>query len=268
MLPVILPPLPATTILLVEVGSTAHGTGLPGGEDYDQMGVVVETPEQVLGLAPDGFPTVMQRTQPEGVRSGPGDVDRTLHSLRRFVRLAASGNPSILMALWAPIDLATPAGEELQSLGTAFIGRHVIPRYRGYMQSQAKRLLGTRGGGHGQRGSGQREELVAAHGFDTKYAMHCARLGFQCVELLTSGRLTLPMEGEPAEWLRALRRGEVTFGAWWECVLDLDDRLATMSDDERYPASADRDRIERWSIAIHQEVWTNGVGEVSRTKAG
>jgi hypothetical protein len=36
-----LPPLPDTTILLVEVGSTAHGTGVPGGEDYDQLGVVV-----------------------------------------------------------------------------------------------------------------------------------------------------------------------------------------------------------------------------------
>jgi hypothetical protein len=28
-----IPPLPEATILLVEVGSTAHGTGLPGGED-------------------------------------------------------------------------------------------------------------------------------------------------------------------------------------------------------------------------------------------
>ena len=35
-----IPELPAATILLVEVGSTAHGTGLPGGEDHDEMGVV------------------------------------------------------------------------------------------------------------------------------------------------------------------------------------------------------------------------------------
>ena len=145
-----IPPLPTTTILVVEVGSTAHGTGIPGGEDYDQLGVVVETPDQVLGLDEAGFATVMQRTQPEGSRSGPGDIDRTLHSLRRFIRLAASGNPSILMTLWAPVDYATPEGHELQSLGQSFIARHVVPRYRGYMQSQAERLLGTRGGGHGR----------------------------------------------------------------------------------------------------------------------
>lgn len=74
--PIELPPLPRSTILLVEVGSTAHGTGIPGGEDYDQLGVVVELPHEVLGLEERGFRTVMQRTQPEGVRqatrrSGP-----------------------------------------------------------------------------------------------------------------------------------------------------------------------------------------------------
>lgn len=34
------------------------------------------------------------------------------------------------------------------------------------MQSQAMRLLGTRGGGHGRRGGGQGEELIAEHGYD------------------------------------------------------------------------------------------------------
>ena len=31
-------------------------------------------------------PRRVQRTQPEGALSGPGDTDRTLYSLRRFVR--------------------------------------------------------------------------------------------------------------------------------------------------------------------------------------
>lgn len=105
-----IPPLPETTILMVEVGSTAHGTGIEGVEDHDQLAVVVELPAQLLGLDEDGFKTVMQRTQPEGSRSGPGDIDRTLHSLRRFVRMAAAGNPSILMAMWAPRGVLDAAG--------------------------------------------------------------------------------------------------------------------------------------------------------------
>jgi len=78
-----IPPLPELTILLVEVGSTAHGTGIAGGEDHDELGVVIETPEQVVGLDERGFRTVMQRTQPDGVRSGPGDIDRTLYDRTR-----------------------------------------------------------------------------------------------------------------------------------------------------------------------------------------
>src|SRR6266516_3151047 len=58
----VIPPLPEDTILLVEVGSTAHGTGLPGGEDHDEMAVVIETPDQVLGIGETGLNSLMQRT--------------------------------------------------------------------------------------------------------------------------------------------------------------------------------------------------------------
>jgi uncharacterized protein len=143
----------------------------------------------------------------------------------------------------------------LRALGEAFVGRHVVPRYRGYMQSQAMRLLGTRGGGHGRRGGGQREELVAEHGYDTKYAMHCARLGFQCIELLTTRHLDLPILGEPADWLRAVRRGDVDFDAWWRRCLELDSALERLGDDDRYPLSADRSRIEAWSVSAHLRAW-------------
>lgn len=251
-----IPPLPESTILLVEVGSTAHGTGLPGGEDHDEMGVVVETAQQVLGLSERGPRTVMQRTQPEGSRSGPGDTDRTLHPLRRFLYLAASGNPSILMSFWAPVIQETDDGAQLRALGDAFVGRHVIPRYRGYMQAQAQRLLGVRGGGHGVRGGGGRIELIAQHGYDTKYAMHCARLGFQGLELLKTRHLQLPIAGEPAEWLRAVRRGEVPFDEWWKQVLDLDAQLERRLDDDTVPAGPQRDRIEQWSVATHLRLWT------------
>ena len=250
-----IPPLPPSTILLVEVGSTAHGTGLPGGEDHDEMGVLIEAPEDVIGLNDRGFTTVMHRTQPEGSRSGPGDTDRTLHSLRRFLRLAASGNPSVLMSLWAPVLFATDEGLQLRGLADAFIGRHVVPRYRGYMQSQAMRLLGTRGGGHGRRGGGQREELVEAHGYDTKDAMHCARLGFQCVELLTTRQLQLPIQGEPAEWLRGVRRGDVSFDEWWQRCLDLDTQLERLAENDSHPDGPDRQRIDRWSVRTHLSTW-------------
>lgn len=99
------------------------------------------------------------------------------------------------------------------------------------------RLLGARGGGHGRRGGG-RQELIEAHGYDTKYAMHCARLGFQCIELLSTGGLTLPIQGEPADWLRAVRHGTVDFDDWWNRSLELDAQLESMQSDDSVPTGS------------------------------
>jgi uncharacterized protein len=159
------------------------------------------------------------------------------------------------MSLWAPVIEAIAEGHELQGMGEHFVGRHVIPRYRGYMQSQATRLLAIGGGRHGRRGGGQRDELVGEHGYDTKYAMHCARLGFQGLELLRTGHLNLPMQGEPAEWLLAIRRGEVLLDEWWSRALELDAELEGLSDDESIPAGANRAVIEAWSVQTHLRYW-------------
>ena len=237
-----MPPLPATAILLVEVGSTAHGTGIEGGEDHDELGIVVEPSTLVLGLSDKGYKTVMQRTQPEGERSGPGDVDRTLYSLRRFLRLAASGNPSVLMSLWAPIEFASVEGEELRSLGDAFVGRHVIPRYRGYMRAQVAKVLET-------------EAPEATYEAKTKSAMHAARLGIQGLELLRTGALELPMLNADGDWLRAVRRGEIPFDEWKSRTTDLDRELESLVGNDGLPAVADRVRIEHWSVATHRSIW-------------
>jgi hypothetical protein len=92
-------------------------------------------------------------------------------------------------------------------------------------------------------------------GFDTKYAMHCARLGFQGVELVTTGRLQLPIEGEPADWLRAVRRGEVGFDEWWVRSLERDGELERLGGDDRYPIGPDQERIEGWMVHAHRAHW-------------
>ena len=83
---------------ILYVGSNADALKLKGDKTLviDAKGKFTRIGLQTNGrrLAESGYASVMQRTQPEGSRSGPGDTDRTLHSLRRFVRLAASGNPS------------------------------------------------------------------------------------------------------------------------------------------------------------------------------
>lgn len=245
-----LPPYPASTILVVEVGSGAHGTGLPGREDHDETVVWVEPPQAVFGLHyydhdPRG---TMIRTQPDGVPSGPGDIDRNLYALRKFLSLAASGNPSIQLVLYGPILHATPLGESLRDLAPAFVGKHLIPKYRGYMKAQKDRLLGLRGGRHGAF-----RETEA--GFDTKYAMHAARLGAQGLELLDTGKLVLPIGGPVGDWLRAVRRGEVPLQEVVETIERFDATLAAFAGEPDLREGPDRAAIVEWSIAAHHRVW-------------
>src|SRR5205823_13381352 len=98
------------TILRATVGSTVHGLHHGGQDDRDEMAVFVEPPEYLLGLARArgirggmyGFEHVVARTQPEGVRSGPGDLDLVAYSLRKYIRLALKGHPTILLLLFVP----------------------------------------------------------------------------------------------------------------------------------------------------------------------
>jgi hypothetical protein len=245
-----IPALHPNTILLCEVGSGAHGTGIPGGEDHDELGIVVETTGDVYGLT-DGMRTRMYRTQPEGVRSGPGDTDRTMYPLRKWLRLAVNGNPSIMLALWAPVEMSTSAGNQLRGHADWFVGRHIIPAYQGYMRGQVLRILGEKRSGHGRRGGGGRTELIEAHGYDTKYAMHAARLGFQCLELMETGRLALPIPDPAGQWLRDVRSGLVEFDEWWQTVLELDEKMHQARFDESVRPDADRSAIVEWSIDTH-----------------
>lgn len=163
-----------------------------------------------------------------------------------------------MMSLWAPALQATTEGIELQGPDDLFVGRHVIPRYRRYMQSQAVRLLGIGGARHGRRGGVPREHLNESVGYDTKYAMRCGRLGFQGLELLRTGRLNLPILGEPAEWLLALRRGDVAFEEWWSRSLELDAELGALAEDDSIPPGPNRGAIDHWSVRTHLEFWRRG----------
>jgi hypothetical protein len=148
-------------ILRTVVGSGVHGIAIEGTDDHDEMGVFIEPPEIVLGLGPpmDHF---IWRTQPEGHRSGPGDTDRVIYSLRKFLRLAIKGNPTVLLPLFCPdtsVLLGTPLGGELRGLRRAFLSRQAVERFLGYMEGQRQRMT------TGKRVP-NRPELVEKYGYD------------------------------------------------------------------------------------------------------
>jgi hypothetical protein len=248
------------TILRATVGSTVHGLHHGGQDDRDEMAVFVEPPEYLLGLArasgrggPYGFEHHVERTQPEGVRSGPGDLDLVAYSLRKYIRLALKGHPTILLLLFVPEQLLlveTELGKELRDLRPALLSRRAGHGYLGYLRGQKERLLGTRG-----QMRVNRPELVEAHGFDTKYAMHAARLGYQGLELLATGWLTLPMPEPERSRVMAIRTGERTFDQTIAEVEDVEQRLAEALEQTPLPPEPDRMSVDRFLVDAYRRAW-------------
>lgn len=241
-------------ILRTTVGSEVHGIAWGDREDHDEMGVYIEAPEVVLGVREgDGHYTA--RTQPEGKRSGKGDVDLSLYSLRRFLALAMTGHPTVLLPLFAPASDVlhiTPAGERLRELGPSLLSRQAGYRYLGYMQGQIARVQGQ-----DKRHVPNRPELIAAHGYDTKYASHALRLALQGLEVVEQGRLTLPMPPKERELVLSVKRGERTKEDTLAMIRiyagRLEDRMR--SGMSPLPEKPDVEMINRWSTGTHLREW-------------
>jgi uncharacterized protein len=195
-----------TTILRVPAGSTLHGLHVPGTDDRDEVGVCIEDLDAAIGFSEFEqyiYRTAAERDGKQDAPSQPGDLDLTIFSLRKFLRLAMQGNPQIVQCLFVPAALwikGDARGERLQELAPLIVSRKAGERYLGYLEAQRQRLLGERG-----QKKTNRPELEARHGYDTKYAMHILRLGFQGVELLSTGRLTLPMAEADRAFTYAVR---------------------------------------------------------------
>ncbi|MFE1100568.1 DNA polymerase beta superfamily protein [Nocardiopsis alba] len=239
------------TILRCQVGSAAHGLNLDGVSDRDEMGICVEPPEYVIGLR--SFEQYIHHSRPEHARSGEGDLDLTVYSLRKWTRLALEGNPTVLLPLFVPEDeivTITSVGRELRAESHRLLSRRAGERFLGYLRAQRERMEGVRGGRHTNR-----PELVEVHGFDTKYAYHMVRLGLQGVELMETGSITLPMPEPDRSWLLELRRGERTRAEALERTRGLEERLVDLCRTSDLPASPDTDRVDRWLCDTYRRFW-------------
>lgn len=282
-----LPSAYGTEILRTEVGSTLHGTGLGVAlEDHDEMGVYVENPASTIGLGQkDHYVT---RTAEGDAKSQADDTDLACYSLRKWAKLAMNGNPSVLLLLFAPDDKVikiNDLGHELRGHYDWFSSKRAGKAFLGYMESQRQRMIGQRGRagrvrvtddcatctGVGQVLSDGAEgmQVVLAQcptcvgsgkHVDWKYAMHMLRLGFQGVEYLTTGKLTLPVPDETGDWLREVRQGHVEFADVIAVAESLEQQVKNCLDDTTgilspLPDEPNVKKIEDWVIAAHVSTW-------------
>lgn len=240
-------------ILRVLVGSQMHGTGDPAGEDTDIMAIVIEP--QWMVFSSYGFETKQIRTKPEGVRSGPGDTDYVAHTLRKWVRLAAKGNPTILLPLFVPDDHVglqhmLMEGGILRQRRGLFITKSAGAQHLGYMTAQRARLTGERGGKHTNR-----PELIERYGYDTKYAMHMLRLGYQGLDLMTKGTVTLPVAEPELQLLVQVRQGLITLDECLTIQAELEHLLEQAITKADLPVHPDPVVVGRLCADLYESYW-------------
>jgi uncharacterized protein len=182
-------------------GSQLHGVKLEGTDDRDLYGVFIETPESCFWQRFDHF---VASTAPNSVRNTAGDVDVMCYSLRKFARLAAAGNPTILHMLFTPADKGETEWSAVIGSRDIFFAKTHAHRYKGYAYAQLRRITGDVGQGK----HGQRPELEASFGYDIKAAMHVLRLLHEGIEFVSRGSVTLPRPEPERSKLLAVRRGE------------------------------------------------------------
>jgi predicted nucleotidyltransferase len=247
------------TILQTEVGSGVHGLAIYDAADRDEMGICLEPPAYVVGLRKFEqyqYRTAAERTGVADARSEPGDLDLVTYSARKWLRLALDGNPTVITPLFAPDDAIvhiTPAGNDLRANADMVVSRQAGHRFLGYLHGQRQRMLN--GNVHARV---NRPELVEKYGHDTKYAAHMVRLAVQGVELLETGRLTLPMAEPWRTWIRDLRQGKHTQQEAIDAAADLEARLEVLTRTADLPERPDAARADRWLVEAYQDAWVKG----------
>jgi predicted nucleotidyltransferase len=228
-------------------GSELHGAKVKGTDDMDIYGVYVEPPELVLGL--ESFPHYVWSTAGNDRRNGPNDVDVTLYSLRKWATLACKGNPTALHFLSAPDPLRHPVWTDVATHSDAFLARLHVKHFLGFADDQLKRMTGVKGRGK----KGQRPELESKFGYDVKAAMHALRLLYECQELMTKGRITLPRPEK--DLLIRARTGKYSL----EKVLHMAQKLfmecKSAAESSHLPEKVDRKAVSLLISGCYQKAW-------------
>lgn len=240
-------------ILAFAGGSRQHGASVSGNSDLDVCGVFIEAPLFSLGI--DKFEHFTHSTSDESRRNTPDDEDFKLYSLRYWAFLAAKGNPTILSYLFAQGEIVDPAVDSciwdnfIRPHSTAFLARSHAAAFIGYGRGQLHRMQGQKGQGK----HGQRPELEAQFGYDTKAAMHMVRMGHECLELLQEGKMTFPRPER--ELLLDIRLGKWPQTKVEQYYLELESQIKEAEEKSALPERVDRRKISKIVANAYLEHW-------------
>lgn len=229
-------------------GSELHGAKVGATDDLDIYGIFVDAPDVVLGLEPREH--FVWSTASDDRRNGPDDVDITLYSLRKWALMAARGNATCLHFLFADATASSlPIWRQIQARTELFLSKRSAEQFLGFAENQRKRITGDKG----QGAKGRRPEYECAFGYDTKAAMHCLRLLFECIELMREGRITLPRPER--DLLIEVRSGAWTLERFLREAEILEKEARLSAETSGLPDRVDREALSKLIAEAHLTFW-------------
>lgn len=158
-------------------GSRAYATNIEGS-DIDIKGYFVP-PVSILS---DPFSSYEQ------VGSHDQEYDVLVFDSRKFLKLAAGGNPGVAELLWIGEEdwiYTTPGWRAIHDHRDMFLTKKMCRRFIGYAIGELKAL--KRGLDQGVSSTSIRYELYKRYGFDVKAASHAVRVSRMCKEVALHG---------------------------------------------------------------------------------
>jgi predicted nucleotidyltransferase len=172
--------------------------------------------------------------------------DLAMFGIVKFFQLAMENNPNVIDSLFTPTTCvlhSTRVGNLVRENRRLFLHKGAWPKFKGYAYSQLHKLAI-------KQPQGKRAELVAEHGFDTKFGYHVVRLISEVEQILVEGDIDLLRNNEQ---LKAIRRGEWTeerLRAWFA---EKESHLERLYAESTLPATPDEARIKALLLSALEE---------------
>lgn len=240
--------LPANVMYETIMGSAAYGVS-SDTSDMDVYGWAIPPKDDVFphlrGEIP-GFGRPHKRFEvfqehhvrdPDALGGGGRTHDVTIFGIVKFFQLAMENNPNVIDSLFTPATCvlhSTRVGALVRENRRAFLHRGAWPKFKGYAYSQLHKIAI-------KEPTGKRAELVAAHGYDTKFAYHVVRLLGEVEQILIEGDIDLQRDNDR---LKAIRRGEWTEERLRQWAADKEADLERAYAASSLPAVPDEGRIK------------------------
>lgn len=212
-------------IVILQTGSKAYGLDTPNSDD-DMRGVFIPHNKYLIGL---------QNVEQVKIH---GDCS-VMHSLSHYVHKMVGQNPTLLELLYIEKPIyTTDIWETLKPELRKLVYRGAFKPYSAYVFSQLQKM-------RFRQPTEKRLELVQAHGFDTKYASHIARLAVQCTYLMREHYIPVIVpEPYRAEILKIKTGGMNKHDTLMYCE-ELDKQMKEAYDNSTLPTSINIDKFER-----------------------